>query len=141
MKNKIILSVLATLIVSGGIGFYSGMKYSSSNVSAVQAVGGQFQRGSGAGRGGRSQGGMTSGEILSRDATSLTVQMRDGGSRVVFLAGSTQIMKAAPGTTTDLVSGEQITAIGGANADGSMTAQTIQIRPKQSGTSTPFSGR
>lgn len=140
MKNNIIVSVLATLVIAGGIGFYAGMKYSSSNTSTTQITAGQFQRDGGVGRGGRSANGMTSGEILSRDATSLTIQMRDGGSRIIFLAGSTQVIKADPGTTTDLMSGEQITAIGGANADGSMTAQTIQIRPRKFGTTTPPSG-
>lgn len=140
MKNNIIVSILVTLVVSGGVGFYAGMKYTSSSSISAGAEGGQFQRGGGQGRGGRAAGGMTSGEILSRDSTSLTIQMRDGGSRIVFLSNNTQVLKAAPGTTTDLMSGEQITAIGGGNADGSMTAQTIQIRPKLSGTSTqPFS--
>lgn len=147
MKNNIIVSVLVTLVVGGGIGFYAGMKYTSSSVSTAQAQAGQFQRGGGTGRGGRAGGGIVSGQILTKDASSITVQLLSNqndatpaGSKIVFLSGTTQVMKAAQGSVSDLSIGDQVTVMGSANSDGSVTAQTVQIRPKTSASSTDATG-
>ncbi|OIO07392.1 hypothetical protein CO115_00755 [Candidatus Falkowbacteria bacterium CG_4_9_14_3_um_filter_36_9] len=55
--------------------------------------------------------------------------MRDGGSKIVFLSDSTSIGKTTDGTVADLEAGKQVTINGKDNSDGSVTAQSIQIRP------------
>ena len=81
--------------------------------------GGNFNRGNG----------MTNGSVLSKDDTSITVQGRDGSSKIVLYSPSTQIMKSTEGTIADVVAGSQVIVNGKSNADGSVTASTIQIRP------------
>jgi hypothetical protein len=67
------------------------------------------------------------GEIISQDDTSVTVKMPDGSSKIVILSENTTINKSSTGSKTDLKTGEQITAFGTQNQDGSVTAQNISI--------------
>lgn len=132
-KNQIIISIIILLLV-GGISFYAGTKVGGGNSSANNK-GGQFSvNGSGngirTGRGGQGMmGGAINGEVLNKDATSITVKLRDGGSKIVFLSTSTAVQKTTTGTIADIVVGSQITANGQANADGSINATTINQRP------------
>ncbi len=132
--KKIIPIVLGFIIVAGGA-FYAGMRYDQSkNASARQARGQQFGGGAGARggvRGAGANGGFVSGDILSKDDTSITVALRDGGSKIVFLSGTTQVMKTGTGSLQDLTIGEQVTVMGSANADGSVNAESVQIRPME----------
>ena len=84
-------------------------------------------------------GGFTTGQIISKDATSITVQLMAGGtassgqasgSKIIFLDSNTKITKSVDGTVNDLIVGEQVSINGTANTDGSVNAQTVQIRPK-----------
>ncbi|MBI2637767.1 MAG: hypothetical protein HYW88_02595 [Candidatus Sungbacteria bacterium] len=147
--NKTIGIVAAVAIVVGGVSFYGGMKYDQSRSTAsgrgaftdltpeerqarVQQFGGAGGAGGGARRigGGSGMGGVISGDILSKDDKSITVKLNDGGSKIVFLSDSTQVMKAVSGSLADLAIGERVTTTGTPNADGSITAQTVQIRPE-----------
>jgi len=157
MNRKI--QIIIGLVVVVGVSFYGGMKYGAGNTSAQNlsagARGTGFQRiegaGGAAGRTGALQnGGFVSGEITSKDEKSITVTLRDprqmngatspsqggglaspsqGGSRIVFFSSSTQVMKSTSGSLDDLKAGEQITVTGNMNTDGSVTAQSVQIRP------------
>ena len=69
------------------------------------------------------------GEVLSKDATSITVKLANGGSKIIFVASSTAVQKTSAGTIDDIVIGSQITANGQVNADGSINATTINQRP------------
>lgn len=126
--------LIVALLVVGGCAFYGGVAYAKHSVSAARqaafgGAGGQ-NRGTFAGGGaGRNMGGLTTGEILSKDDKSLTIKLRDGGSKVVFYSDSTKVGKSVTGTSADLVSGQQVTVIGTANSDGTLTAQTVDIRP------------
>ncbi|MDO8582157.1 MAG: hypothetical protein Q7S16_04775, partial [bacterium] len=146
--KKIIPIVLGFIIV-GGTAFYAGMRYDQSkSASARQARGQQFGGGTGNGgmRGaGASQagvrggsGGLVAGEILSKDDKSITVKLRDGGSKIVFLSGTTQVMKTGTGSVQDLAVGEQVTVMGSANTDGSVNAESVQIRPATPKASAPL---
>ena len=148
--NKLIAIVIATAVVVGGGAFYGGMKYAQSKVPQGRLSQADFQNlqnfspeerqqrlqelGANAGgfRGGQrggNAGGFTTGEIISKDDKSVTVKLRDGGSKIVFLSDSTEITKSAAGTLSDLEVGKNISVNGTANSDGSITAQLIQLRP------------
>ena len=129
--NKTLIGAVVAIVVVGGISFYGGMAYQSSQTPAAGARG-QFTGGMGqfAGRTGmRSGGGFTSGQIISADATGVTVQMQDGSTKIVLFGGSTQVMKSTAGSTSDLTVGKDVVVTGTSNSDGSVTAQSIQIRP------------
>ncbi len=74
-------------------------------------------------------GSITAGEIVSKDDTSITLKLRDGSSKIVFYSTSTGIQKTATGTPADLTVGEQVAVTSSQNQGGSLTAQSIQIRP------------
>ena len=126
-KNLIVVGVIALVL-----GFLGGAKYGQ-NVFSNKA--GNFpsqmmrnggMRGDGMTRG--QQGGFISGEVLTLDDKSMTVKMRDGGSKIVFLSSSTEIGKSVVGKMSDLMMGNQVMVSGEANSDGSVNAKTIQIR-------------
>ena len=130
-----------TAVVLCILSFYGGMQYAGIQRAnqRAQFVGGQqfggvggtqrVMRGTG--------GGMVAGEILSKDKKSITVKDRTGGSKIVFLGASTEVMKSAVGTLDDLAIGTDVITNGTPNADGSITATTVQIRPESQGFGTP----
>jgi len=140
-KNMLITGVLVVLIGAGA--FYGGTVYEKSSLSKQgllrSSASGQgangSQRGSGSqgggrfGQGGNNNGNFVAGQITAKNDNSITVQGRDGSSKIVFYSSSTSIGKAVPGAGSDLNSGEQVVVSGQANADGTITAQNIQIRP------------
>lgn len=147
-KSTIIILILIFLAVSGGA-FYGGMKYGQNKSQNDRQQRfqqfGQFPGGPGGmgmrdGRNGQNRQGMefTIGEILFKDDTSVTVKLRDGGSKIIFLSQSTQIMKTSAGAPQDLVIGEQVSVNGNTNADGSLTAAMIQVRPPIPAEPTPL---
>ncbi len=134
MNSKIIGSVVIVLIIAGG-SFYGGMAYAKNNSTVSFRSGssnGQLTAGLGnrtGGSFGRTNGGFVAGEILSKDATSITVKMQDGSTKIVLVSKSTQVQKSISGTLEDLSIGTNVTVTGSANNDGSVTAQSVQIRP------------
>jgi len=146
--KKIITVVAIVAVVVGGGAFYGGMKYvqgrggrgNFTNLTPEQRQ--QFMANAGAGfRGGAGQdgrlpagrqgmgGGFIAGEIISKDDKSITIKMPDGGSKIVFYSDATEVGKFISGTAVDLEIGKNITVNGTANQDGSLTAQSVQIRP------------
>jgi hypothetical protein len=148
MKNQLIVAVIGTAIVVGGGGFYLGMHYAAAKgVLSAQNSGVSMMNGGGRTRGmrGGMSDGFVSGDIVALDAQSMTIQLQSGafgqgastsatasGSRIVFLGDATQVVKTVEGETKDLTVGGQVTVTGTPNADGSVTAQSIQIRPTRS---------
>jgi len=135
MTKNHYLSLIAVAILVGGLSFYGGVQYANAAKGSSgnpQTQGGQGQRvRQGGGQFGRNQGGaMVNGEILSVDAQSVTVKLPAGGSKIAFYSTSTKISKTVDGTIEDLKVGETLMLNGQDNPDGSMTAQTIQLRSK-----------
>lgn len=152
--NKLITIVIATTVVVGAGAFFGGMRYAESksprrlsqadfqnlqNLSpeerqrrfqelGANAAGG-FRGGPMGGQ--RGGGGFTVGGIIAKDDKSITIKLRDGGSKIVFFSDSTEITKSASGGVSDLEVGKNISVNGTANSDGSVTAQSIQLRPQQ----------
>ena len=154
-KKSGFLVPLIIAIVVGAAGFGGGMMFQKSqdslaNVSAdklqaklkslglTNGFGGpvgnrntndsRFINGGGFPGGRTGGGGMISGEIISSDSTSITVKQQDGSTKVVYFTSSTTIDKSVTGTSSDLTVGKNISANGTANSDGSIAAQTIQLR-------------
>lgn len=143
-NRKQMLAGLAVLVAVGGASFYGGMRFGKSGFGSSAGTrqltffrqgtaGGQNVQFGGANggqrMGGRSGAGFVSGEIMSMDDKSLTMRSRDGGSKIVLLAGSTEVSKFTAGSLTDLQVGMNVMVTGRTNSDGSVTAQTIQLRP------------
>jgi len=145
-KTLLILIVLILLVAVGGGAFYGGMKYAQSKASKAFSQGNlqnlspeeraqRFQQmglgnGLGNGRSGNRTGAnFTAGEIIAKDDKSITVKMQDGGSKIVFYSETTEVGKFATGTANDLEIGKTVSVSGTSNQDGSITAQSIQMRP------------
>lgn len=149
-KMKKIAPIIIAIIAAGGVFFYGGMKYQEGK--SLSRISGQgnfqnlspeerqqlFQQPETGARGTRIDAGVNgvrvgansaNGEIISKDDKSITVKLRDGGSKIVFFSDTTQISKMAEGSRSDVEIGEQVIVSGSANSDGSITANTIQLRP------------
>jgi hypothetical protein len=103
--------------------------------------GGGFRGGQGRGFGGfgRGMGGPSgfrqgangqaflSGKVISKDKTSVTVSLPQGGSKTVYLSGSTNIQKVSKGAPADISVGETVTAVGTATSDGSVNGENVAV--------------
>jgi hypothetical protein len=128
-KNPIIVIVIVIVLVVASGAFYGGMAYAKSQRSKVN-----FGNFSGQRQGGNlsqaiNSNGMSSGEILSLDDKSVTIKMRDNGSKIIFFSDSTKISKMVDGAVADLVVGQNLVVNGTVNSDGSISAASIQLRP------------
>ncbi len=113
------------------VAFVGGMYYGKSTVSSSFAGRGSFAS-STRSLGSRTGGGFVTGQIVSADAQSLTVQLANGNSEVVFYSSSTSVVKPSPASASDLTPGTTVMIGGTQNSDGSVTAQTIQVRTANS---------
>lgn len=125
------IAMLLVAVVFAGSGFYAGIKYQTSKAPVRGAGFTAFTGGNagiGRGRGGAGLNG-TFGQVISKTDASITVQLMDGSSKIVFVSGTTPVAKQAAGTLTDVSVGSNIAVTGTANSDGSITASQIQLRP------------
>ena len=142
MKKILPIIIIVILVAAGS--FFAGMKYGQSKSSANLSRG-NFQNMSpeeqqqriqqmgtaGVGfRGNREGSGFATGEIIAKDDKSITVKLPDGGSKIVFYSETTEVGKFVDGASTDLEVGETVIVNGKTNEDGSITAQSIQMRPE-----------
>lgn len=130
--NKNIIAGVAIIVLLGG-GFYGGVTYTKSARSAdfgTSAMNGPMRNG-GVGAGNmRTSASFITGEVISKDATNITIKMQDNSTKIILIGSSTQIMKTSNGSIQDLVTSGSVTVTGSVNTDGSITAQSIQIRPE-----------
>lgn len=129
MNTKLIVPFLVGAIVIGGGSFYAGMQYARSQAAATRQAGRGGAGGFGSqGRGGN--GGFTAGQVTAKDATSVTITMPTGGSKIIFYASSTRVGKNVDGSIDDISVGTNVMVTGSPNSDGSITASSLQIRPQ-----------
>lgn len=144
MNQKTMAGLVVGAIVIAGGAFYAGMSYGDDSGPVAgqgQFASGQFQRGQGGQLGGTRAGragtGFTAGEVITKDDTGITVKMQDGSTRIVLTSPTTQVMKSTSGSLADVAVGSEVMVTGTANGDGSVTAQTVQLRPAGSPTGFP----
>lgn len=127
-----IMVVVAIVVIAGS--FYGGMVYKGSQTPARRTFGPGT-----AGTRFATGGSVSIGSIVSIDGTSITLKMQNGSSRVILYSPTTEVGKFVTGKTSDLQAGENIMVSGQTNSDGSITAQSIQIRP--AGQNAPMPGQ
>jgi hypothetical protein len=142
MKNIVAAVVLTSIIVGGG-GFYGGTLYAKSmtrnsgsassqnfrNLSPEQRQGFLQQVGGSGVRQGSRAGGMVAGEVLKKDTTSITVKLRDGGSKIILFSDATEIEKMEKGSIAEIQAQQYVVIAGEQNSDGIISAKSIQVRP------------
>ncbi len=130
MKKFLPLVIVIVIVVVAGA-FYGGMLYSQSQRPSF--ANGRFGQGvanfNGQRPNGQNGASVVSGQILSKDEQSITVQIRNAGSKIIFLSDSTSVGKFVDGTAADLTVGENVMVNGTTNSDGSVSATSVQIRP------------
>lgn len=126
--SKKIIWVIVGIIVLVGV-FFGGVSYGKGQTSSKTATAGATAFAGARTRGTGGFGGATIGQILSENAQSVTIALPSGGSEIVFLDNTTPITKQVSGTMSDLTVGTTVSVMGTANEDGSVSAQSIQIRP------------
>lgn len=137
--KKLLLIFITAILVAGVGSFYGGMKYGQSknsagnlsrqnfqNLSPEQRQ--QFSQTNGRGNGSN----FLAGEVIAKDAQTLTLKMQDGSSKIVLFSDSTSVSKTVDGTVSDIEVGKQIMVSGQQNSDGSFTSKTIQLSPRMS---------
>ena len=138
-KQLIILAIILAIVIAGG-SFYGGMLYGNSKSASTSAAARSGFAGR-TGRGGTAGAGFTSGTIIAEDSSSITLELptaAGGGSKIIFYSSVTPIGKMTSGTPSDLKNGINVSVTGTTNSDGSITAQSIQLRPA---TQAPASGQ
>jgi hypothetical protein len=137
-KNKKIIQIVVVLVLLV-LAFYLGDKHGASQIASLSGGGTRAAYAGNRGGAGRSMGGgFVSGTILSKDQNSITVQLGGAGadqvngsstgSKIIFYSDQTSVMKSVSGTPNDLSVGQNVTVMGTANSDGSVTANSIQVR-------------
>lgn len=130
--NKIVAITMGFALLGGG-SFYAGMKYGqNADTQAALAQRANAFGGISAGQRGRGNqsGGFLVGTVLSKDDKSVTLKLNDGSSKIVFFSDMTKILKSTAGASADITMGEQVSINGTQNQDGSISAQSMQIRPE-----------
>ena len=120
------------LIVGGVLGYGGATMLARPTAGLAQGARGGFAAGNCGGgmmRGGGANGGLLSGTVEAKSATSLTLNTRDGSSHVVLITPATSVSKSVNGTLGDVSVGTTVIVSGTTNSDGSVSATLLQLRP------------
>ena len=124
-KNSLIVSAVI-LIIGVGVGY--GVHGLISPSRANNFPGG-INGVSASSRINKQSNGVLTGTVASKDSGSLTIDTRDGSSRVILLTPNTGVSKNTNGSLDDVTVGSTIFVSGTTNSDGSVSASLIQLRP------------
>ncbi|MCL5010068.1 MAG: hypothetical protein M1289_00500 [Patescibacteria group bacterium] len=126
MNSKTKVMVFAIVIIVGLAGFFAGMEYKKHPGNThphnrqLYLTGKKHKLGKNARIPVR-------GQIIATGSGTITVQMPDGTSKIIVLSGNTKITKSIKGSANDLKKGERILVIGKKSANGSVTAENIEL--------------
>ncbi len=124
MSKFIVLAVIL-ILVSGGAGFVAGSKFGRvGNGNSAQL---QFRQRFGANTNSRP----VRGQIINADDKSITVKLQDGSTKIVLIPSSAAILKTDSASISDLKKDETVVVFGTENSDGSITAQNVQLNPRE----------
>ncbi|MDD5438287.1 MAG: DUF5666 domain-containing protein [Patescibacteria group bacterium] len=131
MKNSTVIALaIVCLLLGGAAGYFVTTTFIKPNAKNFNGMAGQFvARGTNGGARNANSMGLVSGELIKMDNGSMSIKLRDGSSKLVLTTPSTEAVKMASTTLDTLKVGENVIVSGTANADGSLTAQTVQVRP------------
>ena len=141
--NKKILIIIIALIVVGGGAFYGGLTLGKTQ--QPQGLTDMQNAGDFAGRSGMNNGSFAGppgavgrtedsvnlrGSVLSVDDDgSVVLELADnGGSKIVMLSDSTQIMETKAVESGELTEGKSVIVMGTTNDDGTVSADNIMLR-------------
>jgi hypothetical protein len=131
---RVILGIVVLVVVAGG-SFYGGTVYGQNQVQAAFAARrqgafpfpGGTPEGAFAGQGQR--GGTVFGQIAEIGDGVLVVTDNNGKQTQVHVTDTTLIEKNASVPLADLKTGETVIVSGSQDADGSITARSVQVSP------------
>ena len=130
LSKNCIAGIIVGFIIVAIVFFFIGEKVGASRKTTRAGVGQYGMMGGTRGGGMRSLAGNSAfGTILSTDASSITLSTLGGGSKIILISPTTSVMKSVPGSQTDLTTGQSVMITGTPNADGSISATTVSIRP------------
>jgi pectate lyase len=131
--------MIGLCVACAAIFFFVGMFYGKGTAPAAPSGRGFSSSSARAFGGTRGGFGGGSGQVTAKDSQTITLQLQNGNSEVVFYSSSTQVIKPTAATISDVTDGTQVVIVGTQNSDGSLTAQSIQIRTNNvpSGASIP----
>jgi hypothetical protein len=72
--------------------------------------------------------GLTSGSVVKMDDTSMTVDLGQSGTKLILLSDKTSFTKPTEVQAKDLAVGDNVVVSGQINADGSIMADSVQVR-------------
>ncbi|MFA6495145.1 MAG: hypothetical protein WC246_02355 [Candidatus Paceibacterota bacterium] len=124
-KSYSVLLAVAALVVGFGVGYVVHQPQSPSAGFGGAGSFAQTGRRSGVAGSGNS---FVDGQIMAMDATSLTLQLPSGSSQIVLYSTSTPILTTVAGSVSDLATQKNVMVAGTRGSDGSMVAQSIQVR-------------
>ncbi|HBP00332.1 MAG: hypothetical protein UU48_C0006G0146 [Candidatus Uhrbacteria bacterium GW2011_GWF2_41_16] len=136
MKKNVIPIIFGGIAIAG-VSFFGGMIFGKRQGLTRKNFASRFDTNMSKGQGeqriggqGRIGGGGNSGKILSLDEKSITIELPDGGSKIIYFSDTTEVVKSTSGFFNDLIIGDQVTVMGTTNDDGSVSAKVIQVRPE-----------
>jgi hypothetical protein len=139
MKKYLVHGIwLVVAIVVGVGGFFYGRSTATTSRAGFAGGTGTFSSSTRRLAGGTAGGGFATGQITAMDSSSITLQLANGNSEVVFYSSSTPVSEPTTVSPSTLKVGTNVMVGGTPNSDGSLTAQTIQVRA--AGTAGGFGG-
>lgn len=126
----IIWLVVAVVALGGGY-FWGKASAGNARTGFAGATGGAYGSSTRARTfaGGGAGGGLVAGQIASLGSGSMTIQLANGNSEVVIYSSSTPVSEPTTVPASTLKIGTAVMVAGTSNSDGSVTAQSIQVRP------------